>query len=115
MGIFLEAFRAWQRRAKPEAAAPRVVPRFETNAPKVAVEYLSLYKYLEHRYASTVVLTFDQIELLLGFSLPALASSEAGWWTTVAAHPAHSTAWIGAGRSALPNLRARIVTFERQI
>jgi hypothetical protein len=32
-------------------------------------EYLSLYTYLEHR-ASTIVLTFEQRQALLGFALP---------------------------------------------
>jgi hypothetical protein len=32
--------------------------------------YTSLYQYLENRYANTVVLTFAQIEDLLGFPLP---------------------------------------------
>ena len=32
--------------------------------------YLLLYKYLENRYANMVVLTFAEIEDLLGFALP---------------------------------------------
>ena len=32
-------------------------------------KYKSLYQYLENRYANTVVLTFAQIEDLLGFTL----------------------------------------------
>jgi hypothetical protein len=80
----------------------------------VPAEYLSLSTYLEHRYATTVVLTFEQVEALLGFALPASASTEPGWWTMAAA-PAHrhSAAWTEAGRTATPNLLARTVTFER--
>jgi hypothetical protein len=33
-------------------------------------KYLLLSGYLQNRYADTVVLTFGQIESLLGFSLP---------------------------------------------
>jgi hypothetical protein len=87
----------------------------ERTPPQVPAEYLSLYKYLEHRYASMVVLTFEQIETLLGHALPALASTEPDWWTAVAASKAHSSAWTGAGRSAVPNLLARTVAFERQV
>ena len=61
-----------------------------------------------------VVLTFEQIELLLGCSLPASASTEPGWWTAVAVSKSHSSAWTVAGRTASPNLLARTVTFQRQ-
>ena len=81
--------------------------------PRVPAEYLSLYRYLENRYASTVVLTFAQMEALLGFSLPASACTEPDWWTAAAVPQRHSTARTGAGRTATPNLLARTVTFER--
>ena len=77
---------------------------------------MSLYSYLERRYASIVVLTFEQMEALLGSALPASAYTERGWWTD-AAVPGHnqSAAWMGAGRTAIPNLFARTVTFERSL
>ena len=43
--------------------------------------YGPLYQYLEHRYADTVVLTFEQMEDLLGFALPAPARTDSAWWT----------------------------------
>lgn len=81
---------------------------------RVPAEYRSLHSYLEHRHAAIVVLTFAQIEALLGVALPALASTERDWWMD-AAVPAnrHSEAWLDAGRTAAPNLAARTVTFER--
>ena len=86
----------------------------ERTALRVPREYLSLHKYLDHRYASMVVLTFQQIEDLLGFSLPALAGTDAKWWTPAAPDDGSpSAAWIQARRTALPNLLARTVTFER--
>jgi hypothetical protein len=86
---------------------------FERSSPPVPAEYLSLYKYLEHRYASVVVLTFEQMEALLGFALPASACTEPDWWTTKAMPKhRHSAAWTGAGRTATPNLLAKTVTFE---
>ena len=42
----------------------------EQRMPHVPCEYRALYAYLEHRYASVVGLTFEQIEALLGFALP---------------------------------------------
>jgi hypothetical protein len=82
----------------------------------VPAEYRSLFQYLEKRYADTVVLTFDQIEDLLGSALPDLARLQQNWWANVRVDngpPAPSHSWIRAGRTATPNLLARIVTFER--
>ncbi len=78
--------------------------------------YLSLYKYLANRYADTVVLTFGQIEDLLGFTLPEPARLRLDWWTSPGPEPAsssHSDSWILANRTATPNLLAQIVVFER--
>jgi hypothetical protein len=81
-------------------------------------KYRSLYEYLEHRYASTVVLTFAQIEDLVGFPLPDRARTDAGWWTAVGAGTAeagYSQAWTLTQRTARPNLLAKNVVFERVI
>ena len=107
---------AWWRQATPVTERPTVTSQIERErrAPRVPVEYLSLYTYLEHRYASVVVLTFEQMEASLGFALPAPASTDGDWWTAGAVPPnRHSEASVGAGRKAAPNLAARTVTFER--
>jgi hypothetical protein len=81
-----------------------------------AGKYRSLYEYLEKRYANTVVLTFGQVEDLLGFSLPDLARTDQAWWMTADISSAEvrcSDAWLLASRSARPNLMAQIVVFER--
>jgi len=92
----------------PEAPSPRPTAR-------PARKYLSLFTYLEHRYANVVVLTFSQIEDLLGYPLPDLARSDPEWWTRVGtkAEPPLSEAWTMAGRTASPNLLAHTVMFER--
>jgi hypothetical protein len=82
-----------------------------------AGEYRLLYKYLRDRFSDRLVLTFGQIEDLLGFSLPAAARVEHEWWGTnhvVADRSKQSDAWTLARRSASVNLRAQYVTFERQ-
>ena len=79
-------------------------------------QYLLLYKYLANRYANTVVLTFAEIEDLLGFALPDQARLHQEWWTdaeTNVAGPNYSDSWILASRTAVPNLVARTVVFER--
>jgi hypothetical protein len=83
---------------------------------QVPREYRALYTYLEHRYASVVVLTFEQIEALLGFALPMPARTEREWWTDVVdTHGHHCATWTGAGRTAAPNFAAGIITFERPV
>ncbi len=78
--------------------------------------YLLLYTYLDQRYADTLVLTFAQIEDLLGFTLPDAARLRREWWTDAANDAGgsnYSDAWILAKRTAVPNLPARIVVFAR--
>ena len=78
-------------------------------------KYQPLYQYLENRYANTVVLTFAQIEDLLGFMLPDSARVHQAWWANdgpnVTRH-AHSQSWTLASRTATPNLQAQTVAFE---
>lgn len=111
-----------RRRSGPDFASWSVdVPSLEPMAAivghpvtPVATRYLPLNAYLEHQHASSVVLTFEQIESLLGFSLPAPASMEREWWTAQAGHiDGHADTWTAAGRTATPNLLAHTVAFTR--
>jgi hypothetical protein len=112
----LTSLRTWWSRARPVVEPTATIFPLAQPAPRVPAEYLSLYTYLEHRYASTVVLTFEQMEALLGFALPAAAWSEPDWWTRAAVPTQRqSAAWTGAGRTATPNLPARVVAFERTV
>jgi hypothetical protein len=79
----------------------------------VPSEYLALHKYLAGRYADALVLTFAQMEDLLGFPLPAAALAEGTWWANDEAAGLHSRAWTQAARTAVPNIGASIVLFER--
>ncbi len=95
------------------AVSLRIAPPDEAMAP-VPAAYMPLYTYLDRRYAATVVLTFEQIESLLGFAPPAPAFADAEWWTgPCAVNDRHTAAWTAARRSAAPQLSARIVAFER--
>jgi hypothetical protein len=81
-----------------------------------AGKYRLLYEYLQNRYANTVVLTFGQVEDLLGFSLPDLARTDQEWWTIAETNTTEarcSDAWTLASRTAAPNLMAQTVAFER--
>src|SRR5437867_907927 len=84
----------------------------------MAGKYLLLYTYLENRYANMVVLTFAEIEDLLGFALPDQARLRHEWWTDAeqtVAGPNYSDSWILASRTATPNLLAQTVAFERAV
>jgi hypothetical protein len=69
-----------------------------------AGRYEAVCRYVENRYADTVVLTFAEVEDLLGFSLPELARVQLGWWASSLAV---------TSRTITPNLAAEIVSFER--
>jgi hypothetical protein len=85
---------------------------------KVPGKCVALHNYLTNRYADMVVLTFSQLEDLLGFALPESARAQSEWWTNPgrdADKSSFADAWILAGRTARPNLLARTVTFERHV
>ena len=78
--------------------------------------YRVFFEYLEKRYADRVVLTFAQIEDLMGCALPAAAYLNDEWWTEAEVdigQPIYSDSWLLAHRSARPNRPARIVVFAR--
>ena len=82
-----------------------------------AGEYRLLYKYLRDRFADRLVLTFGQIEDLIGFALPEPARVRREWWANTdsdADRPRQSDAWTLAHRTASVNLPAQYVTFERE-
>jgi hypothetical protein len=80
----------------------------------MAPPYVALYEYLEARYADVVVMTFREMEDLLGFALPVSAKRDARWWANDdLGNAAHANAWLLARRSATPNLSAGCVSFER--
>lgn len=104
----------WRKRRGPIACLQRE-PDSEPQR-VMSGAYLLLYKYLQNRYADTVVLTFGQIESLLGCTLPAQARLNQQWWTNAevtAAESNYSDSWILASRIATPNLLAQTVAFER--
>jgi hypothetical protein len=98
-------------------AAERHTGKAPGRAAKVPSKYASLHDYLANRYADSVVLTFAQLEDLLGCALPDSARVQHEWWTSPdrdADKSSCSDAWILAGRTARPNLLARTVAFERR-
>jgi len=81
-----------------------------------ATSYHPLYTYLQRRFADRVVMTFAEIEDVLGFALPDAARGTSQWWdqTESGVEPsAQSDSWTRAGRTATVNLPAAHVLFER--
>jgi len=83
-------------------------------APGIGAYHL-LHVYLRDRFANRVVLTFAEIEDLLGFHLPDAARLEPVWWQTAAdgVRSPQSDAWILANRTASVSLPAQRVVFDR--
>lgn len=78
--------------------------------------YQPLLKYLKNRFADTVVLKFSEIEDLMGSKLPDDARVNEAWWLPPGGSDAPSEAsraWRQANRTAVPNLAAHTVTFDR--
>ena len=105
-----------KRRPAPPDRQPEPAAEPKAQRPAMSGKYLSLYKYLDGRFADRVVLKFTEIEDLLGFKLPDLARVSEEWWTkpdTTSAPPRFSDSWILAKRTARPNLLALTVVFDR--
>ena len=104
-----------KRRPRQEEAA--VAPTTESAVPEghgMSHAYLALHKYLAERYASIVVMTFAEVEDLLGSPLPAPARRDPAWWNSDDQRNfGHSNSWRLASRGAVANLTAQTVTFER--
>ncbi len=79
----------------------------------VAAPYAALHAYLKGRYADVVVLTFREIEDLIGCVLPDRARLSPDWWSNDDDSSPQSRVWRDASRTATPNLFARTVAFER--
>jgi hypothetical protein len=106
---------AWlKRRARKQGAT---APTREHAAPQgygMSHAYLSLHTYLANRYSNVVVLTFSQLEDLLGSPLPSPARHDPEWWNSDDHRNfGHSNSWRLAKRTAVVNLVAQTVTFER--
>jgi len=95
----------WLKRPPPARGVPFEARREPPRAARPSGgRYEAVCRYVENRYADTVVLTFAEVEDLLGFSLPDLARVQLEWWASSLAV---------TSRTITPNLAAEIVSFER--
>lgn len=77
-------------------------------------KYEPLPQFLLSKSASSLCLAFQDIEDILGFTLPKSAYAHEAWWSNNEMGHSHARSWLRAGwRTAKVNLAARKVTFER--
>ena len=106
----------WLRRRRATASLGRLLASEEPAGRQVSGPYRPLHIYLDTRFADTVVLTFAEIEDVLGCRLPPTARLDCAWWGNSSGDsigPHQSEAWTRAKRTAVPNLQAGSVSFAR--
>jgi hypothetical protein len=73
-------------------------------------KYEPLNTYLKLIKSNVIVMTFSEIEKVLGFELPSSASKHQAWWDGSSQHT-QAYAWTSADFKANPNLKERKVEF----
>ena len=83
---------------------------------KVGSKYFPLYTYLQRRWGTTVELSFDKIEQLLGESLPPSARSSRAFWSNRNRGGFQAAAWMESGFHVLEvDLKNERVIFGQPI
>jgi hypothetical protein len=77
-------------------------------------KYAPLTRHLSARNQPRVAMRFDEVEALLGFSLPPSARKYRAWWSNNPRNSVMTKAWLAAGyRSRDVDLAAERLIFER--
>jgi hypothetical protein len=82
----------------------------------MADPFNGLRDYLKGRYADSIVLTFAQIESLNGTPLSDAARASVEWWSggrSTDGADVPTRAWTTAERTAVANIGAQTVRFDR--
>ncbi|WP_342598104.1 hypothetical protein MHB48_10830 [Psychrobacillus sp. FSL H8-0483] len=75
-------------------------------------KYEPLHKYLKSKDSRRFVMTFLEVEEVLGFNLPVSASKYMAWWDSASQHT-QAYSWTKAGFQAKPNLSEKKVEFVK--
>ncbi|MFT4254976.1 MAG: hypothetical protein QM608_21135, partial [Caulobacter sp.] len=80
------------------------------------MKYEPLKRHLEAAFGvEQLRMAFDEIEAVLGFSLPRSAREHQAWWSNTRIGHTHAAAWLDAGwKTAALDLAGRRVTFVRE-
>jgi hypothetical protein len=77
-------------------------------------KYEPLPQFLDAQAATTLRMTFRQIERVLGFKLPNSAYRHEAWWSNNEAGHSHARTWLSSGwQTQDVDLAGRAVTFRR--
>ncbi|MFP7442927.1 hypothetical protein SFC50_04410 [Bacillus infantis] len=73
-------------------------------------KYDPLHQFLRINNSTRIILTFSEIETVLGFTLPMSAYKYAAWWDGASQHT-QAYSWTEAGYKANPRLNEKKVEF----
>lgn len=94
---------------------PIAVGTGDVNAPRPSSNYRPLYEHLGQLDHSRWAVTFEEVEAVLGRSLPKSARSHAAWWANDATRHSHARAWLASGwRTSELQLESEHVTFVKE-
>jgi hypothetical protein len=79
------------------------------------VKYEPLKRYLEGRFGvGQALMTFHEIERVLGFALPRSARQYPAWWSNTRVGHSYAAAWLDAGwKTSMLDLAGERITFVK--
>jgi hypothetical protein len=89
-------------------------PKIERVVGQSCGKYSPLLQFLQRQTANQIIMTYDEVEAILGFQLPNSAYTYTMWWNPKG--HAHCQAWLQAGfavADASETIRTKIITFNR--
>lgn len=78
-------------------------------------KYEPLYKFLKLKDTNRVVMTFSDLEDVLGFTLPPTALRQDQWWVNNNSQHTQANSWLNAGFRAVPKLNEKKVEFVKYL
>lgn len=73
-------------------------------------KYNPLHQFLKLNNSIRIMITFSEVEAILGFTLPKSAYKYAAWWDGASQHT-QAYSWTEAGYKANPRLNEKQVEF----
>ena len=103
-----------EKRLETAGKSPSDCPERPTfSADDISAKYRPLAEYLYEKWDKRIVLTYGEIEKLLGFSLPASANKfPQSYWANTKTH-SYATSWLCVGYKAKVDADNKTVAFER--
>jgi hypothetical protein len=77
-------------------------------------KYLQLQQFIVTNGSNYITLSFENIEMILGFKLPDSAYKHAAWWSNNISTHTQAHSWINAGYKTQSVQLGNQVTFKRE-